>query len=39
MFGYEYEILREYPNFFLDYREEYDDVHRWTDRFISSSGD
>ncbi len=39
MFGYEYEILREYPNYFLDYREEYDDVHRWTDRFISSSGD
>lgn len=39
MFGYEYEILREYPQFFLDYREEHDDVHRWTDRFISSSGD
>ena len=39
MFGYEYEILREYPNYFLDYREEYDDIHRWTDRFISSSGD
>ena len=39
MFGYEYEILREYPQYFLDYREEYDDAHRWTDRFISSSGD
>lgn len=39
MFGYEYEILREYPQYFLDYREEYDDTHRWTDRFISSSGD
>ena len=39
MFGNEYDIVREYPNFFLDYREEYDDVHRWTDRFISSSGD
>ena len=39
MFGYEYEIVREYPQYFLDYREEYDDVHRWTDRFISSSGD
>ena len=37
MFGNEYDIVREYPNFFLDYREEYDDVHRWTDRFISSS--
>ena len=34
MFGNEYDIVREYPNFFLDYREEYDDVHRWTDRFI-----
>ena len=39
MFVYEYEIVREYPQYFLDYREEYDDVHRWTDRFISSSGD
>ena len=39
MFGNEYEIVREYPNYFLDYREEYDDVHRWTDRFVSSSGD
>ena len=39
MFGYEYEILREYPQYFLDYREEYDDAHRWTDRLISSSGD
>lgn len=39
MFGYEYEIVREYPQFFLDYREEYDDTHRWTDRIISSSGD
>ena len=25
--------------FTLDYREEYDDTHRWTDRIISSSGD
>ena len=39
MSGDENEILREYPQYFLDYREEYDDVHRWTDRFISSSGD
>ena len=39
MFGYEYEIVREYPQYFLDYREEYDDTHRWTDRIISSSGD
>ena len=39
MFGYEFEIVREYPQYFLDYREEYDDTHRWTDRIISSSGD
>ena len=39
MFGNESDIVREYPRYFLDYREEYDDVHRWTDRIISSSGD
>ena len=39
MFGNEYDIVREYPQYFLDYREEYDDTHRWTDRIISSSGE
>lgn len=39
MFGYEYEIVREFPNYFLDYREDYDHNTRWTDRIISSSGD
>ena len=39
MFGNEYDIVREYPQFFLDYREEHDDLHRWTDRIVSSSGD
>ena len=39
MFGNEYDIVREYPLYFLDYREEYDDTHRWTDRIVSSSGD
>ncbi len=39
MFGNEYDIVREYPQFFLDYREEHDDIHRWTDRVVSSSGD
>ena len=39
MFGNEYDIVREYPQYFLDFREVYDDVHRWTDRFVSSSGD
>ncbi len=35
MFGYAQEILREYPNYVLDYREESDDG----ERFVSSSGD
>ena len=39
MFGYEYEIVREYPHFFLDYREKLDVDTRWSDRFVSSSGD
>ena len=39
MFGYEYEIVREYPHYFLDYREKLDDDTRWSDRFVSSSGD
>ena len=39
MFGNEYDIVREFPQYFLDFREEYDDTHRWTDRVVSSSGD
>lgn len=39
MFGQEYEIVREFPNYFLDYQEKLDDSTRWTDRIISSSGD
>jgi len=39
MFGYEYEIVKEYPEYFLDYREELDPNTRWTDRIVSSSGD
>jgi predicted HTH transcriptional regulator len=39
MFGYEYDILREYPLYFLDYREITDSESRWTDRIVSSSGD
>ena len=39
MFGYEYEIVREYPMYFLDYQEQLDDSARWTDRIVSSSGD
>lgn len=39
MFGYEYEILREFPQYFLDYQENRQMLKtRWTDRIISSSG-
>jgi len=39
MFGNEYDIVREYNAYFLDYQEQYDANTRWTDRIISSSGD
>lgn len=39
MFGYEYEIVKEYPSYFLDYQEQMDPNARWTDRIVSSSGD
>lgn len=39
MFGYESEILYEYPLFFLDYQEHFDETTRWSDRFVSSSGE
>ncbi|MBQ7838240.1 MAG: putative DNA binding domain-containing protein [Clostridia bacterium] len=39
MFGHEYEIVREFPSYFLDYQEQYDDTTRWTDRIVSSSGE
>lgn len=39
MFGNEYDIVREFNHYFLDYQEHYDDSTRWTDRIISSSGD
>ena len=39
MFGYEYEIVKEFPNCFLDYQEHYDKNLRWSDRIVSSSGD
>ncbi len=39
MFGEEYRILYEYPEYFLDYRELLDPAIRWTDRLQSSSGD
>ena len=39
MFGDEYNIIKQYPNYFLDYREMLAPTIRWTDRLQSSSGD
>ena len=39
MFGNEYRIVRQFPEYFLDYREVLDPNLRWTDRIQSSSGD
>lgn len=39
MFGNEYDIVREFPEYFLDYRENLDTTIRWTDRLQSSSGE
>ena len=39
MFGFEYEIVKEFPFYFLDYREQMEDGVRWTDRITSSSGE
>ncbi len=39
MFGDEYNIVRHFPEYFLDYREEMDASIRWTDRLQSSSGE
>lgn len=40
MFGYEYDIVMEFPQYFLDYQENRQmATTRWTDRIVSSSGD
>jgi predicted HTH transcriptional regulator len=39
MFGFEYEIVKEYPPYFLDYQEHEDETTRWTDRIVSNLGD
>ncbi len=39
MFGEEYKIRQEFPEYFLDYREMLDPTIRWTDRLESSSGE
>ena len=32
MFGNEYDIVREYNTYFLDYQEQYEAATRWTGR-------
>lgn len=39
MFGQEYLITPEFPEYFLDYREKLDPSIRWTDRVQTQSGD
>ncbi len=39
MFGHEYDIVREFPHFFLDYQERFSADSRWTHRLVSSSGE
>ena len=39
MFGFEYEIIKEFPSYFLDYQEHEDESTRWTDRIVSNLGD
>jgi predicted HTH transcriptional regulator len=39
MFGFEHEIVREYPHYFLDYQEHFNQSLRWTDRITSTSGE
>ncbi len=38
-FGNEYDIVKEFNNYFLDYQERNSNHMRWDDRIISSSGD
>lgn len=39
MFGNHYDIVRVYPQYFLDYLDYYAENNHWNDRTISSSGD
>ncbi|MEF9917505.1 MAG: ATP-binding protein [Lachnospiraceae bacterium] len=39
MFGNEFNIVRHFPEYFMDYRELLDPTIRWTDRLQSSSGE
>ena len=37
MFGYQNEIVKECPHYFLDYQEQMDPGTRWTDRIVSNA--
>lgn len=39
MFGFDRNITKAFPHYFLDYREETDPSNRWVDRFTSQPGD
>jgi predicted HTH transcriptional regulator len=39
MFGFENEIVKEFPSYFLDYQEHDNETTRWTDRVVSNLGD
>lgn len=39
MFGHEYDIVREYAHYYLDYQERQSKDTRWTHRIVSSSGE
>ena len=39
MFGKEWKIVREFPSFFLDYRQQTGDNRRWEDRFTSQDAE
>ena len=39
MFGFEHEIVKEFPHYILDYQEHDNNDVRWTDRIVSNLGD
>ncbi len=39
MFGKEWKIVREFPSFFLDYRQQMGENRRWEDRFTSQDAE
>ncbi len=39
MFGFAYEIVREFPHYFLDYREDLPGKSLWAHRIVSTSGE